>query len=725
MSRPMATPSWLDDSSYLTQLNEEQRQAVEALDKALLILSGAGTGKTRVLTTRIAHLIHSQNIFPNRILAVTFTNKAAHEMNERVESILGLPSKGLWIGTFHSIGVRILRHHGEKIGLAPNFNILGPEDDQLRLVKQLIKDNNIDEKRWAPRMVTAIINRWKDRGLMPTDVTPLESGYSEIILKIYHQYQERLKTYNAVDFGDLLLQCLTLFKTSPETLDYYHRQFHHILVDEYQDTNVAQYLWLRLLAQGGAHICCVGDDDQSIYGWRGAEVENILRFESDFSQARVIRLEQNYRSTPAILGAASSLITYNKGRMGKKLWTQQSEGDKVEVHSLWDGSEEAEWVAQTIKELDEKEVPLSKIAILVRASFQTREFEEKLLAYRVPYKVVGGPRFYERLEIRDALAYLRLLHQLSDNLAFERIINVPKRGVGTSTLHLFHEIARNTCCSLFEAVEQALEQNLIKGKTHKSLSQFTHSMRRWISMKATLPHHELAQTILEEGGYIDFWRSQSTLDAAGRMENLKELVSVMAKFSDLQTFLEHVSLVMDNITQRNESMASIMTLHSAKGLEFDYVFLCGWEEGLFPHQRALDEKGMEGLEEERRLAYVGLTRARKKAIITHAFNRRVYNLWQSYPPSRFIEEIDQEYVTQNHHSMKGNNLHRNSLFSPAAGKASEKSLLQSEDAFLPGMRIFHEKFGYGIVKAISANHVTIDFEFSGKKTILLDFIKPA
>jgi len=652
---------------YLAGLNPEQRLAVETLDGPVLVLAGAGTGKTRVLTVRIAHILATGRARPSEILAVTFTNKAAREMKHRVGEIVGGVVEGMpWLGTFHSIGVKILRRHAELVGLKPDFTILDV-DDQIRLIKQLLAAENIDEKRWPARVMAMLMDGWKNRGLTPEQVPGGEAAVfaNGKGLKLYKAYQEHLKILNAADFGDLLLENIRLFREQPEVLRQYQTRFKFILVDEYQDTNVAQYLWLRLLAQrtsttdaraqsaplpspaggeGSKNICCVGDDDQSIYGWRGAEVDNILRFEHDFPGATVIRLERNYRSTGHILAAASHLIAHNEGRLGKTLRTEDELGEKVAVTGAWDSEEEARAIGEEIEQLQRDAHTLNEIAILVRASFQMREFEDRFVTLGLPYRVIGGPRFYERAEIRDALAYLRVVNSPADDLAFERIVNVPKRGLGDATVQLLHDHARKRRVPLTEAVRAMIGTDELKPKPRGALRGLIEALDRWRGQRDSLPHTELAEIILDESGYTEMWQKDRSADAAGRLENLKELVRSMEEFENLQGFLEHISLVMDNESAAEADAVNIMTLHSAKGLEFDTVFLPGWEEGLFPHQRTLDDSGRAGLEEERRLAHVGLTRARKRAKIYFATNRRMHGLWQTNIPSRFLDELPEPHV---------------------------------------------------------------------------------
>lgn len=714
----------------LNGLNDAQREAVEYTEGALLVLAGAGTGKTRVLTTRIAHILSRGLAFPGQILAVTFTNKAAREMQVRVAELTGGQAAGIWLGTFHSIGLRLLRRHAEAIGFPSDFNVIDA-DDQVRLLKQIMTEQGIDTKKTNPKGVAAIIQRWKDRAWTPDEVKEHDS----LGKKLYNLYQHRLETLHIMDFGDLLMRCVTLFTKHPEILAEYHRRFRYILVDEYQDTNVAQYLFLRLLAQGSQNICCVGDDDQSIYGWRGAEVENILRFEKDFEQAHVIRLERNYRSTTSILATASSLISYNKGRLGKTLFPHHEGGEKVAVVSLWDERAEAQYVATLIRDrhLMDAQQRYDKFAVLVRAGFQTREFEEAFLSLGIPYQVIGGLRFYERMEIRDALAYIRATVAPSNDLALERIINLPKRGVGGSTLDSIRDHARRQNIPLCKAIRELIEQNALKPRMKTVLSELLENFARWESLFATEPHAEVVDRILKESGYMNMWKAQKTTEAEGRVENLRELVSALEDFESIEQFLEHVSLVADGDDAKDTNVVSIMTMHGAKGLEFDTVFLTGWEEGLFPSQRSMDEKGEKGLEEERRLAYVGVTRARKHLTISYAANRRVYGQWMSSIPSRFVDELPPEHIqvinglapTASRTPM------RQSYGKPSFGRSSggmqERSITNfraaSNAKFKIGERIFHQKFGYGSIRAIENHHLTIQFEKAGVKTVLDDYVE--
>jgi DNA helicase-2/ATP-dependent DNA helicase PcrA len=732
-------------ASYLDRLNPQQRAAVERIDGPLLVLAGAGTGKTRVLTTRLAHILSTRRAFPSQILAVTFTNKAAREMKERIGAMIGPVAEGVWLGTFHSLSARILRRHAELVGLRPDFTILDT-DDQARLMKQLLQAEKIDDKKWPARAVLSAIERWKDRGLAPDRVAAdaggeLAAGRAQ---SLYAQYQERLRVLNACDFGDLLLHCLTLFATRQDVLDEYHRRFRYILVDEYQDTNVAQYMWLRLLAQGSRNLCCVGDDDQSVYGWRGAEVGNILRFEKDFDDATVVRLEQNYRSTGHILACASALIAHNRERLGKTLWTAADPGEKVQLRGVWDGEEEARWAGEEIEALQRAGQSLGQVALLVRAGFQTREFEERFIELGLPYRVVGGPRFYERAEIRDALAYARLVAQDADDLAFERIVNLPRRGVGEKALQSLHRVARARGVPLARAAAERVETVEIKGPARAGLRRFLEDVARWRAALATHHHAEVMEMVLDESGYTAMWRQDRSPEAPGRLENLKEFVAALEGFDTLAGFLEHVSLVMENAEGAPGEMVSLMTLHSAKGLEFDVVFLPGWEEGLFPHPRALDEKGEAALEEERRLAHVGLTRARRRAYVSFAANRRIHNLWQSAIPSRFVEELPADHVERvAQPGLWGGGPARRPRFdefdqrqewvaAPAAPRRpmrvieARAELVPPRPAaaggVAPGDRVFHEKFGYGIVRAADAGKLDVEFP-TGRKKVMDSFLR--
>ncbi|MGV2128390.1 ATP-dependent helicase [Agrobacterium vitis] len=795
-ARAMAARDQNRNPDYLAGLNPEQREAVETLDGPVLVLAGAGTGKTRVLTTRIAHILATGRAFPSQILSVTFTNKAAREMKERVGVLVGGAVEGMpWLGTFHSIGVKLLRRHAELVGLTSDFTILDT-DDVVRLIKQIIQAEGLDDKRWPAKMFAGMIDGWKNKGLDPAqipegDARAFGNGKGR---ELYAAYQARLKSLNACDFGDLLLHPIRMFRANPDVLKDYHQRFRFILVDEYQDTNTAQYMWLRLLAQrpstktadgkitnGTVNICCVGDDDQSIYGWRGAEVDNILRFEKDFPGAKVIKLERNYRSTEHILGAAGFLIAHNEGRLGKTLFTDRVDpnDEKVVVHAAWDSEEEARAVGEEIEQLQRNQHKLNDMAILVRASFQMREFEDRFVTLGLNYRVIGGPRFYERLEIRDAMAYFRMVCQPADDLAFERIVNTPKRGLGDTTVRTLHDYARKRDIPMLTAASDIIETDELKPKARKALFDVVTDFRRWQDLLENTPHTELAEQILDESGYTAMWQNDKSAEAPGRLENLKELIRSMEAFESMRSFMEHVSLVMDAETNENLDAVSIMTLHSAKGLEFETVFLPGWEEGLFPHQRALDEGGRAALEEERRLAYVGLTRAKRRCHLWFVSNRRIHGLWQSTMPSRFLDELPPAHVevaevetSYGGYGRGGYGQSRfdkqepftNSYSTPGwkraqanktdatrdnwgsrSGHAVErigygesgprgqtidgqlvaKSTSNEPSKFTVGDRVFHIKFGNGNVSVVEGNKLTIDFDRAGQKRVLDGFVERA
>ncbi|PFG62733.1 DNA helicase-2/ATP-dependent DNA helicase PcrA [Thioclava sp. ES.031] len=790
--RAMAGAMQARSAPYLEKLNPQQRQAVETLDGPVLMLAGAGTGKTSALTARIAHLIHTGRARPNEVLAVTFTNKAAREMKERVGRHLGGAIEGMpWLGTFHSVCVKLLRRHAELVGLKSNFTILDT-DDQIRLLKQLIVAANMDEKRWPARQLAGLIDGWKNKALTPEKVSGRETAaFDNRGSELYAAYQARLKTLNAVDFGDLLLHMVTIFQTHGDVLAQYQRWFKYILVDEYQDTNVAQYLWLRLLAQGHKNICCVGDDDQSIYGWRGAEVGNILKFEKDFPGAAVIRLEQNYRSTAHILSAASGLITANEGRLGKELWTEAEGGEKVRLIGHWDGEEEARWIGEEVEAIQRgtrgnPPISLNSQAILVRASHQMRAFEDRFLTIGLPYRVIGGPRFYERLEIRDAMAYFRLVTSPDDDLAFERIINTPKRGLGDKAQQRIQVAARENGLSLLDGARLLVAEGALSGKAGGQLRLFVENVARWheevlqaspatavtraedddlliepaedgVAPANDLSHVRLAERILEESGYVEMWQNDKTPEAPGRLENLKELVKALEQFDNLQGFLEHVALIMDNDKAETEEKVSIMTLHAAKGLEFPVVFLPGWEDGLFPSQRSMDESGLKGLEEERRLAYVGITRAEELCTISFAGNRRVYGQWQSQMPSRFIDELPPAHIDVltppglYGGGMNGGGFGGSSAMEDRVSRADvynspgwrrlqnaqSRGTSQPREArhmvidakgesdYEIGDRVFHKKFGYGEVMGSEGDKLVVEFDKAGEKRLLSSFVVPA
>ncbi|MEO1251116.1 MAG: UvrD-helicase domain-containing protein [Pseudomonadota bacterium] len=752
-----------DNAPYLNALNAEQRKAVETLDGPVLMLAGAGTGKTRALTTRLAHLIYTGRAQPWQILAVTFTNKAAREMKERIASLVGEAVEGMqWLGTFHSIGAQILRRHAELVGLKSSFTILDA-DDQIRLCKQIIAAAGIDEKRWTGRYLAMLIDGWKNRGLTP-DKVPSNETYQFADGAggdLYRAYQSRLSTLNAADFGDLLIHNLTIFQDYPDVLAEYQKRFRYMLVDEYQDTNVAQYLWLRLLARKHKNICCVGDDDQAIYGWRGAEVENILRFEKDFPGAAIIRLERNYRSTPSILGAASGLISANKDRLGKELWTDaEDEGEKVKVRGVWDGEEEARTIGDDIEAEQSKGRALDDMAVLVRASFQMRAFEERFNTLGLAYRVVGGPRFYEREETRDALSYLRLVRSNDDDLAFERIVNKPKRGFGEKALQTLHAIARSQRVPLMAAARIALESDDLHAAARRSLVNFIDTVDRWSREAKEMAPADLAELILEESGYIDMWKTSKSPQAPGKIDNLKELIQAVSEFDTLEGYLDHVALVAERADDADGGQVWLMTLHAAKGLEFPVVFLPGWEEEIFPSKRALDEKGNAALEEERRLAYVGITRAMESCRISFAANRQIYGRWQAAMPSRFVDELPEEHVEvisepglygnaaaslASHSRFDGESLRDDAYYdnpgwrrarAARSRKTGGPPMIEGRGAtvsvsapgasqFATGQRVFHQKFGYGVISQIEGQKLTVDFEHSGPKKVIDTFVEAA
>ena len=790
---------------YFDGLNSAQRQAVETLDGPVLMLAGAGTGKTKALTCRIAHLMATGCANPDEILAVTFTNKAAREMKNRIGGLTQGASEGMrWLGTFHAICVKLLRRHSELVGLKSSFTILDT-DDQLRLLKQLIRAAGIDEKRWPPRMLAGIIDGWKNKAWTPAQVPVGESGaFDEKGISLYLAYQQRLKELNACDFGDLLLHMVTIFQTHVDVLVIYQRRFKYILVDEYQDTNVAQYLWLRLLAQGHKNICCVGDDDQSIYGWRGAEVGNILRFEKDFPGAHVVRLEQNYRSTGHILGAAGGVIDANKDRLGKALFTNGEDGEQVRLIGHWDGEEEARWIGEDIESMLHGTrgldvITLNSTAILVRASHQMRSFEDRFLTIGLPYRVIGGPRFYERMEVRVAMSYFRLAVSQDDDLAFERIVNTPKRGLGEKAVQTIQKVARSNGVNLVEGARLCVDGGLIKGRGGNALRELVQGIDRWHQQlygplngakrrdtaeesfsviddgptvevfdgASQVNHVELAEAILDESGYTAHWQNEKTPEAPGRLENLKELIKALENFDSLQGFLEHISLILDNAKEENGDMITIMTLHGAKGLEFPSVYLPGWEDGLFPSQRSMDESGLKGLEEERRLAYVGITRAEKHCTISFTSSRLVYGQWQSQMPSRFIDELPEVNVevltppglygggfgaagmsaqanpasegmaSTLHDKMAKADVYNSPGWRRLQGRSQQRSIAQPKESrnsvidmkasssFTTGERVFHQKFGYGLVMEIEGDKLLIKFEKAGDKKVVAKFIVSA
>ena len=744
---PSTAHPWLDG------LNDPQREAVQSLSGPLLVLSGAGTGKTRVLTSRLAELVATGTAKPWNILAVTFTNKAAREMKMRVASMVGPMAEQVWLGTFHALAARMLRRHADLVGLRSDFTILDM-DDQNRVLKQLMEADDIDPKRWPVRLLGGVIQRWKDRGLTPDKVGLAEAGdlANGRLRQLYESYQARLLALNAVDFGDLLLHMLTIFQAHPDVLAEYHARITHIMVDEYQDTNVAQYLWLRLLTGPERNLCCVGDDDQSIYGWRGAEVGNILKFESDFPGASTVRLEENYRSTGHILAAASGIIARNESRLGKTLYTAAEEGEKLRVNGYWDGADEARSVSSQIESLQASGTNLSQVAVLVRAGFQTREFEERFIAIGLPYRVVGT-RFYERAEIRDAIAYMRLIAQPADDLAFERIVNVPKRGLGTASLQAIHVQARASDKPLMAAAVDLVTTDELRPAARNALGGFCQDIARWRDAAGTMHHTDLAKMVLDESGYTGMWQADRSPEAEGRLENLTELVNAMQDFDTLQGFLEHISLVMDGDSESEQGEVTLMTLHAAKGLEFDIVFMPGWEEGVFPSQRTIDENGAVGLEEERRLAYVGITRARKQVHLSFAGSRRIHGQWQSSIPSRFVQELPPETVIEDIAQGLGGGLGGGIPFGRArqarleggaefgdvqrggygpgwrrmaarqeAGEEPSFTPQGNAGAFASGDRVFHQKFGMGNVVHVDGDKLEIAFDRAGHKKVVAGFV---
>jgi DNA helicase-2/ATP-dependent DNA helicase PcrA len=754
-----AAPEWLEG------LNPPQREAVLTTEGPVLMLAGAGTGKTAALTARLGHLIRSRLAWPSEILCVTFTNRAAREMRHRVGQLIGEAVEGMpWLGTFHSICARMLRRHAELVGLQSNYTIIDT-DDQLRLLKQLITESDLDEKRWPARQLAVLIDRWKNRGLNPGDLDAVENeAYANGKgRQMYERYQARLKSLNACDFGDLMLHMLNIFRREHDILRTYQQRFKYILVDEYQDTNAVQYLWLRLLAQERKNICVVGDDDQSIYSWRGAEIANILRFEKDFPGAKVIRLEQNYRSTPPILAAASGLIAANSERLGKTLWTERSGGDRVQVIGVWDAPEEARRVGEEIERLEREGAPLEGVAILVRAQYQTREFEDRFIQIGLNYRIVGGFRFYERAEIRDALAYLRVIAQPADDLAFERIYNQPKRGLGAKTLESMHRHARATSLPLAAAALELADSDELPARSRGTIASLMAQFVRWRAMAEAATPSDLLRAVLQETGYEAMLKADRSAESAGRLDNLAELARAMEDYETLGDFLEHVSLIMDNDAADDGEKVTIMTIHAAKGLEFDNVFLPGWEEGVFPSQRALDEGGLAALEEERRLAYVAITRARRRCTIIHAANRRIYGQWTSSIPSRFIGALPEDHIDVETTLTGGASLWRANWseqedpfahvsssrpdrsrargpgwqralsggYDPAPKRLAEPGRNAASFAAKPrsdiaiGERVFHDKFGYGEVIDQEGNKLEIEFETSGRKRVIDSFVKPA
>jgi DNA helicase II / ATP-dependent DNA helicase PcrA len=731
-------------SNYLNALNIQQKEAILHSEGPLLILAGAGSGKTKVLTTRVAQLIKDKKCFGNQILCVTFTNKAANEMRERVLKLTNNKSNSIpWLGTFHSISNKILRKHAEAVGLKPSFTILDTLD-QLKLIKNILAAENIDIKKNPPKLIAYLIDHWKNKALLPANVKINSSDYSKInALKIYKIYQERLRLMNCVDFGDLILHCVTIFKNFKEIQESFKKNFKYILVDEYQDTNYVQNLWLNLITNDSKNICVVGDDDQSIYSWRGAEVKNILEFEKNFTNTKIVKLEQNYRSTKNIINTASSLISNNDDRLGKKIWSDLKDGDKVRVNSFSDGRDEATGISDIIEKELIKYFSLNDIAILVRAAFQTREFEERFIKIGLPYRVIGGMKFYERAEIKDALCYLRLIQQKNDDLAFERIINNPKRSIGDSTLKKLHDLSRTRNKNLFETADEILNEDELKPKTKESLKQFIKLVKTWTKLSEQLDHVQLLERVLDESGYTQMLINEKSPEAEARLENLKELRASMKNYSNLVEFLENISLQTSIDEEWEGEKINLMTIHAAKGLEFNCVFLPGWEEGLFPHQKSIEEKGDQAVQEERRLAYVALTRAKQRLFISFANNRKYYgnnnsNDWMPSMPSRFIDELDKQYLEINE-TAKDNDpdFEFSQDFNFMEGKKSPgwKRYLQEKEKiktinytnnltnFKIGQGVEHETFGKGKVIHIDGNKLLINFKDSGEKKVIDKYLK--
>ncbi len=733
-------------NKYLDLLNKDQRKAVENTHGSNLILAGAGSGKTRVLTFKLLHLLIKKLATPKQILAVTFTNKAANEMKMRISDMIKFPIDSMWIGTFHSLSVRILRENYEYIGLKSNFIIIDT-DDQLKLIKQICERENIDLKEKSPRYYASAIDNFKNKGIFFDNLTISKyKKQDKQVNKIYKLYQEELLRLNCVDFGDLILFCIKLFKIKKDVLKKYQNLFKFILVDEYQDINPIQQQWLEFLYSKNKNICCVGDDDQSIYSWRGADVTNLLNFEKNFPNSNIIRLEQNYRSTKNILFCASTLIAKKKGRYGKELWSDNEEGEKISINGFWETKEEAIHVTDNIEKLILNKISLNQISILFRVAAHTRSFEDRLISIGLPYKIIGGLRFYERKEIKDIIAYLRLVNNLSDNLAFERIINVPKRGIGKTTLKNINLLSRNNKISMFEAAQKFIQNS--NSKISSQIFDFTQNILKWKKIKDKFNHIDLAESILEDSKYLAYLeqeeKNSKNPENLNRIDNIKEFIESLKDFENLEGFLEHVSLVMENITNTSDNAVTLMTMHAAKGLEFDYIFLAGWEEGVFPSQRSIDELGSKGLEEERRLAYVALTRARKKINITYVNqNRYSYASHDYNMPSRFIGELpenlieisDSSYINQNKFMDEVIDIENinDEYLSPGRKRLLEKSKNQiidwdlnqdfeNYDQPIIGQRVFHQKYGYGKLLSIDGDKAKIKFEKSDIKTIFIKYI---
>ena len=733
-------------TNYMDFLNLEQRKAIENTHGSTLVLAGAGSGKTRVLTFKILHLLINKLATPSQILAVTFTNKASLEMKKRISNMVNFPTDRMWIGTFHSLSLKILRIHYKFCGLKSNFVIIDTED-QLKLIKQICERENINTKDFSPKYYASIIDSYKNKNIFFNDLkTNKINKKDDNIKKIYKLYQEELIRLNCVDFGDLILFCVRLFKSNKEILEQYQKLFKFILVDEYQDINLIQQKWLEYIYQGHKNICCVGDDDQSIYSWRGANVSILLNFEKNFLNSKIIRLEQNYRSTQNILESASYLINKNKGRYEKKLWSTNEKGEKISINGFWETKEESAFVTDKIENLINKETPLNEISILFRVSAHTRSFEERLIAIGLPYKIIGGQRFYERREIKDIIAYLRLVNNLSDNLAYERIINTPRRGIGKTTIKKINLIAREKKLSMFEASKIFIQTS--KSKSNPEIFNFIQNVIKWIKIKEKFSHIELTQSIIEDSKYIEYLKqeekSSKNPETLNRVDNISEFIESLKDFDNLEGFLEHIGLVMENNTNSSSEFISLMTMHSAKGLEFDNIFLAGWEEGVFPSLRSIEEQGKMGLEEERRLAYVALTRARKKIYITYVNqNRYSFATHDFNTPSRFINDLPNEMIEINDSSFIGQNDFLEDF--AEIQNISEKYLtpgrkrllnrqkkqeidwdinqdLDYQESLKKGDKVFHKKFGYGKVLFIDGDFAEIDFKNTSKKKVFIKFL---
>ena len=739
---------------YLSLLNPKQLEAVESIQGPNLVLAGAGTGKTRVLTTRVAYILDQNVAQPSQILCVTFTNKAAREMAERVQKLIPNRFDRMpWMGTFHSLGAKIIRNHAEAIGLKSSFTILD-KDDQVALIKQILKSEGLDQSQISPKYVQSKIDNWKNKALNPNDINAqhLDSFIDDKVANIYKIYQSRLFNINCLDFGDLLLQCINLFKIE-DILKRYSNNFKFILVDEYQDTNTAQYIWLKLLSSYHHNICCVGDDDQSIYSWRGAQADNMLKFEKENKNTKTIKLEQNYRSTNNILKSASSLISYNELRLGKELYSEQGDGNKINIHLTNSSGDEASLIAKEILKYSQTQPNFDEMAVLVRATFQTREIEESLIKYSVPYRIVGGIRFYERAEIKDSISYLRLVYEKQDDVAFERALMIPKRGIGDKSFGKIISLAKDKSLSLYQASQLLAGSDEIPKKASASLLSFIDLIDRCTAMTASKKFNDILKILLDESGYMEMLKNDKNINALSKIENIKELIVAMDDYASIEEFLEHIALVSAVDETQNDSKVSLMTLHAAKGLEYEFVFLPGWEEGLFPHQKTIDESGNKGIEEERRLAYVGITRAKKNLNISTSLTRRFQNNWMPSLQSRFIDELDDNLIKNVSHISEhtnplnnnnfdeynqdsdflpkkpkyiGSNVNNESSFKTVMDIEAEENVRDINDDIMLkiGQKVEHEKFGFGIIKHVDGPKVHVDFENHGVKKLISDFLSP-